>query len=73
MAVQPPLLYSIAYTHAYQNTDMHMNTHSALYLLLCFMVWLCCLSCKLNQNTVCRSMNTFWLQFLICTELLENS
>lgn len=50
MAVQPPQLYSIAHTHAYQNTEMHMNTHSALFLLSCFMAWLCCLSCKLNQK-----------------------
>lgn len=28
MAEQPPLLYSIAHTHAYQNTDMHVNMHS---------------------------------------------
>lgn len=50
MAVQPPQLYSIAHTHAYQNTEMHMNMHSALFLLSCFMAWLCCLSCKLNQK-----------------------
>lgn len=57
MAVQPPLLYSIAHTHAYQNIDMHMNTHNKTQqnTKLCG-VKLCCPSCKSNHNVLKQSV-----------------